>query len=188
MRRVRVPVRPSSSRPVPALIAAAGVVALLAACTAPGADGDPAATPSSTSAGPTSAAPTATPTPTTAAPPAPSPDGGATPTADEPDAPVPDPTLDDASPVLASATLVDGKVEMTGFVQGPIVAGGECRFELRAGSRVVRASSTSEADATSTLCPGVSVDAPAGAPTGWTARLVWVPTGATSDDVAVTVD
>jgi hypothetical protein len=107
--------------------------------------------------------------------------------AEEPDAPTAPPTADGSAPVLASATLVDGKVELTGFVQGLIVAGGECRFELRAGTVVVRASSVSEADATNTLCPAVAVDAPAGDASTWPARLVWVPSGAASPEVAVTV-
>jgi len=172
------------ARPRPALVVArlavvVGASALLAAGCAgraqPGddptvGDADVTATPS---AAPTDAAVTPTAEPTAVATAEPQPVTA---------------TPDGAVPVLTSATLVNGRVEMSGFVQGLIVDGVECRFELDTPSGVVHTSSISTADATATLCPGVSVLAPAGQPGSWSARLVWVRSGAVSSPVAVTVD
>ncbi|QCB93137.1 hypothetical protein [Cellulomonas shaoxiangyii] len=87
---------------------------------------------------------------------------------------------------MSAATLVGDEVEMVGFVAGVVTEGGVCRFELDGGGTTVHAESTSLADATVTVCPAVTVPAPAGDPSSWRARLVWVPSGSSSVDVPVT--
>lgn len=166
---------------------AALTLVLTAACTGNAADADPSAgstpTHSSTSAAPPST--TAT-TPTTDDPSEPAEPA-------DPAEPTEPPAADDGGsettsghPVLVSAGVFGGNVEMSGYVEGVLQDGGECRFEVVSGGTVVaKVSSTSVADASTTLCPGVSVPAPKSSTSGWTARLVWVPGGATSDAVPV---
>jgi len=171
-------------------LVAALLLAATVGCTAAGGSGP---TPSSS--------PTASPSAGVAAPTAGTPEPSAAPTApadvgaEEPAAGADPGGADEGStdpgttgpvPTLTLATLVDGQVELAGFVAGVVSEGGACRFELVGGGTVARAESTAIADATVTTCPGVTVPAPAGAPDTWRARLVWVETGARSPEVTVT--
>lgn len=159
------------------------VLALTAACTSPDPDDGGSPSPSASTTAPTPGSSSTTPTAPATTPPA-----EPEPTEPQPGA---DPTTPPATgtspgrPVLVSATLVGGNVEMSGYVEGTLVDGQQCRFELVVGSTVTAATSTSAADASTTLCPGVSIPAPPGSASGWRARLVWVPSGATSEAVSV---
>ncbi|MDC7122965.1 hypothetical protein OMK64_15635 [Cellulomonas fimi] len=136
---------------------------------AAGADGTGGATPSASS--PAGASPTAGEPGDGAAPTSPATGGGQDHAA--------------GTPVVTSAVVVGTSVEVSGYVDGVVVDDGECRFELLGGGSVVSASSRSLADAASTACPSVTVDAPSGSPSQWRARLVWVPTGAVSEELPV---
>lgn len=87
---------------------------------------------------------------------------------------------------MTSASLINGKVELNGYVAGVERDGGTCRFDLVADGRTLSMSSTSRADATTTACPGVSIPAPVGDPSTWVAHLVWEPNGAVSESLHVT--
>lgn len=169
--------------PAAALATTLGLV-LLGACTS---EGDPAPT------GPPAASSASSPSPaqTTSAAPSPAPTPDPTPADGGPDAPgaggSATPVPGDVQPIVSVATVVGDEVELAGYVAGVVVDEGVCRFELVGGGTTVRAESTAMADASVTVCAAVTVAAPAGAPGTWRARLVWVPTGAVSADVPVTV-
>jgi len=167
-------------------VALLAVLALTAACSPGGASADGPTSTGSTSTATSSATPTPDPAAPTTAPATPAPAPAATEPPPAAGGGTPAPPADVAGrPVLVSATLVGGGVEVTGYVEGTLVDGQQCRFELVSGSTVTSATSTSAADASVTLCPGVTIPAPAGSASAWRARLVWVPSGATSDPVAV---
>jgi hypothetical protein len=79
------------------------------------------------------------------------------------------------------------RVEAAGFVSGVVESGGTCTFSMTDGTRTVQATSTGQADATTTNCgslmiPGAQV--PAGR---WTATLSYRSNAAHGTSPAATV-
>jgi hypothetical protein len=64
-----------------------------------------------------------------------------------------------------------GVVEASGFVSGVVEDGGTCRITLTRGQESAVAESRGEADATTTVCPSVSVAEDELSPGTWTAVL-----------------
>ncbi|WP_456846464.1 hypothetical protein [Cellulomonas sp. P5_C6] len=75
--------------------------------------------------------------------------------------------------MLAAASLEADGVEMSGYVQGVIVDGGTCRYQLTGPSGTTTVSTVSLADASVTTCPWGTI-ASSGLTSGtYEARLVW---------------
>ena len=64
-----------------------------------------------------------------------------------------------------------GAAEISGFVSGVVENGGTCRFTLTRGQQSVVAESRGQADATTTVCPSVSVTGDQLTAGTWTAAL-----------------
>lgn len=87
--------------------------------------------------------------------------------------------------MLAAASLEADGVEMSGYVQGVIVDGGTCSYELTGPGGTTTVSTRSLADASVTTCPWGTI-ASAGLASGtYEARLVW--DTARSEPLTVTI-
>jgi hypothetical protein len=76
----------------------------------------------------------------------------------------------------AGVAAVDGKsgsVKVNGYVSGVVENGGTCTLTLTSGSVHVTGQVTAQADATTTICPEISVSDPRLTPGAWQAVLAY---------------
>jgi hypothetical protein len=94
-----------------------------------------------------------------------------------------------ATVALTYLQLEDETVEAAGYVAGVVESGGTCTLTLHAGADSVSVQSPGEADATTTTCLDLSIDATELAPGSWEAVLTYESdsTSGTSPAVALKV-
>lgn len=100
-----------------------------------------------------------------------------------------EPTSTSTTAVLVSASVSedDGVVSLAGYVDGVIADGGTCRYTLTRASVSVTADVTGVADASTTQCPWADVTTSSLGSGEWKATVTYLPTGAVSDAVSVTI-
>lgn len=87
-------------------------------------------------------------------------------------------------PVITYAEVVDGALEVAGYMPGFIADGDSCTFELAVGGQTVRQTTLSVANVRVSSCPTARFTLTPGYTT-LVVRLVWQPTGATSQPVTI---
>jgi hypothetical protein len=90
--------------------------------------------------------------------------------------------------VLTIADLAQGAVEGAGYVDGVVEDGGTCTLTLSRGDDSVTARSSGAADATTTICAGLSVDAAQLTPGTWQAQLAYSSAAAQGTSHATAVE